>query len=59
MKKRDLELAISALGYTLERQGGSHEWWSNGSFSFPLPRHREINENTARAIIRNAKKHAK
>jgi mRNA interferase HicA len=55
MKKRDLEKALQKLGWRLLRQGGSHEIWTNGEKTEPVPRHNEINENTAKAILRRAK----
>lgn len=30
MKKRDLEKALTDLGWWLKRQGGGHEIWTNG-----------------------------
>lgn len=55
MKKRDLELRLKELGWWLLREGGSHEIWTNGDKTEPVPRHSEINEFTAKAIIKRAK----
>ncbi|MCB0383768.1 MAG: type II toxin-antitoxin system HicA family toxin [Bdellovibrionales bacterium] len=41
------------------RQGGSHEIWTNGKDKVAVPRHREINEMTAKAILRQAKMESK
>lgn len=53
MKKRDLEKAMSQLGWRLLRQGGSHEVWTNGTNTVSVPRHREVNELTARGILKD------
>jgi hypothetical protein len=48
MKKRDLEKALSRLGWWLKREGANHEIWTNGEDAEPVPRHREIKELLAR-----------
>jgi len=35
------------------REGRGHEIWSLGGRLLPIPRHREINEETAVAILRS------
>lgn len=55
MKKHDLEKELAKLGWWLKRQGGSHEIWTNGTETEPIPRHREIKEPLARKIIERAK----
>jgi hypothetical protein len=54
MKRVDLIRAIEGFGCVLVRHGGKHDWYRNPNtgVSQPLPRHREINENLARRIIR-------
>jgi len=52
MKKKDLEKLLRKNGWKMERQGGNHEVWSNGTSTEPIPRHREINEQLAKAIIK-------
>jgi len=42
------------LGWYLLRQGANHEIWTNGEITEPIPRHREINENLAKKIIKKA-----
>jgi len=37
----------------MERQGKRHEIWRCGSTTFPVPRHREINELTAVGILKD------
>lgn len=54
MKFRDLIQAITEEGSVLVRHGHDHDWYRNvitGKMT-AVPRHREINENTARKIIR-------
>ena len=55
MKKRDVEQRLRDLGWFFVREGGSHEIWSNGIEQTTLPRHRAINEMTARSILRKAR----
>ncbi len=54
MKRRDLIKKIEAFGCLLVRHGGSHDWYSNPKTkqSQPVPRHKEINENLAKSIIK-------
>lgn len=33
---------------------GRHEVWTNGEMTEPVPRHKEIDEHTARSIVRKA-----
>lgn len=54
MKKRDLEKRLKALGWSFLRHGGNHDVWSNGSEQEEIPRHREINERLAKAILKRA-----
>jgi len=55
MKRRDLEKHLRNLGWRFKRQGGNHEIWTNGKISQPIPRHNEIKERLAQAIIEIAK----
>ncbi len=60
MKKRDLvkhlQQVARAAGTDLVfvREGANHEVWTVAGERLVIPRHREINEHTARAIIRRA-----
>lgn len=56
MKRRDLEKKLQALGLRLVRNGSRHDVWSNGEREIAVPRHGEINEYTAKAILRDAEK---
>lgn len=54
MKRLDLIRQIEDEGAVFVRNGHDHDWYRNvitGAMQ-PVPRHREINENTARGIIR-------
>ena len=54
MKFRDLVKRIEDDGAVFVRHGHDHDWYCNvitGAMT-AVPRHREINENTACAIIR-------
>jgi len=54
MKRRDLIKKLESLGCNLSRHGGKHDWYTNETTkkSQPIPRHREINENLAKSIIK-------
>ncbi len=56
MKRRELERRLRDLGWVLERHGGKHDVWRNadGSFAEYVPRHAEIHEMLARAILKRA-----
>lgn len=52
MKRRDLIKLLEDNGYELKRNGSEHDIYSNGKLSQPIPRHKEINERTAKTIIK-------
>ena len=54
MKFRDLVRKLGEEGAVLVRHGHDHDWYRSvitGRME-AVPRHREVNENTARAILR-------
>lgn len=55
MKKLKLEKALKKLGCSFFRHGGNHDTWSyeNGR-KFPFARHPDINERTAKSMIKKA-----
>ena len=59
MKRRALIQRIRAaagahgIPCLLIRQGSRHEFWEVGGFRFTVPRHRDINEWTGEAIMRD------
>ena len=55
MKRRDLVKEIETAGYKIKRNDGDHAIYiKTGSRSLQIPNHREINENTAKAILKIA-----
>lgn len=56
MKRRDLEQRLTELGWRFLRSGSRHDVWTDGEREEALPRHREINEQLARAVLRRAGK---
>ena len=54
MKRRDLLARLREEGCVLIRTVGKHDFYRNviTGASQPVPRHREIKETTARAILR-------
>ena len=52
MKRRDLIKKLKTNGWYKAREGANHELYTNGIASEPIPRHSEINENLAAAIIK-------
>lgn len=54
MKRRDLIKKLVAAGYTVDRDGDHTIFEKAGSRPVQVPKHREINENTARAILKAA-----
>ena len=54
MKRRDLIKKLEATGYRLDRDGDHSIYEKEGCRPVQIPRHREINENTAKAILRAA-----
>lgn len=55
MKQRDLVRLLERNGFKKIRDDGNHIiYQAPNKRSVQVPRHRELNENTARQIIRNA-----
>ncbi len=56
MKRRRLEKKLRSLGWRLLRHGGNHDVWTNAGETKTeyIPRHSDINEALAKAILRNA-----
>lgn len=52
MKRRDLIKLLKANGWWLLRNGTNHDIYTNGKVSETIPRHSEIKEQLAIAIIR-------
>ena len=55
MKRWYLLKKLEADGYKVDRDDGNHTIYEkDGGRPLQVPRHREINENTARSILRAA-----
>ena len=52
MKQRDLIKKLEKAGFEFERHGGEHDVYRRGQDQEQIPRHREINEKLAKAILR-------
>lgn len=52
MKRRDLIKLLERNGWQLERNGSNHDVYSKGNECEIIPRHSEIKENLAKAIIK-------
>jgi mRNA interferase HicA len=55
VKYKDVARELLNAGWWLKSDNGPHEKWTNGRDVMPVPRHKEINEYTARGIIKKAK----
>lgn len=54
MKRRDLVRKLEDAGYRLDRTGDHAIYEKKGSRPVQVPNHREITEETAKAILRAA-----
>lgn len=52
MKQSDLPKRFAKKGWWVLRQGANHIILTNGKDIEPVPRHKEINEQLAKAIIK-------
>ncbi len=54
MKRRDLVSRVEKMGCVLIRHSGKHDIYQDPTTGViqPIPRHREVSEQLARAIIR-------
>jgi hypothetical protein len=59
MTKVNLDRMLRDLGWWLAREGGRHEVWTEvwtiGEMTEAVPRHRDIDEHTARSSSRKAR----
>jgi mRNA interferase HicA len=57
MKRIDLERALLDAGWRLLRHGKKHDVWcsEDGKLEESVPRHKEINEHTARGILKKVR----
>lgn len=54
MKRRDVVRALRDAGFVLVRTTGPHDVYGRGIERITVPRHTEINEITARKILKQA-----
>jgi len=54
MKRKDLIKKLEAKGYEFAREGKRHTIYKKGNKEEQVPRHREINEQTAGEILKRA-----
>ena len=54
MKRKDLIKKLEQAGYKLDRTGDHSIYEKSGNRPVQVPNHREINENTAREILKAA-----
>ena len=53
MKRRDLIKKLEQAGFSFKRYGNEHDIYARGENEIEtIPRHREINEKTAKGILR-------
>ena len=52
MKRKDLIKLLLNNGWTLKRNGNNHDIFSKGNQTEPIPRHREIDEDLVKSIIK-------
>lgn len=52
MKQTDLIKKLEDAGFVFERHGGSHDIYVKGNIRETIPRHREVNERLAKAILK-------
>lgn len=52
MKTKDFIKLLEKNGWNLKRHGSNHDIYSKGGVRESVPRHKEIDEELAKAIIR-------
>lgn len=52
MKTKDLINLLESNGWRFKRHGADHDVYAKGTERESIPRHKEIKENLAKAIIR-------
>lgn len=52
MKQRDLIKKLQSVGFEFERHGSNHDIYRRGKDGEQIPRHREVDERLAKAILR-------
>jgi len=52
LKQRDLIKKLENAGFVFERYGSNHDVYARGTEKEEIPRHKEIDERLAKAIIK-------
>lgn len=52
MKQTDLIKKLEDGGFVFERHGSNHDIYVRGNVRETIPRHREVNERLAKAILK-------
>lgn len=52
MKRRDLIKKLENAGFVFKEHGGNHDTYKRGRDTEQIPRHNEINEITAKKILK-------
>lgn len=52
MKRKDLIKKLEEAGFEFKRSGGRHDIYARGKDIEEVPRHKEINEITAKKIMK-------
>ena len=52
MKRKELVKLLEKGGFQFERHGANHDVYTRGSEREEIPRHKEINEYLAKAILK-------
>lgn len=52
MKRRDLIKKLESAGFVFKEHGGNHDTYKRGNETEQVPRHKEINEITAKMILK-------
>ena len=55
MKRKDLIKLFEQNGWKIAREGGNHTVYTNGKEVEAIPRHNEVNERLAKALIKKHK----
>ena len=55
MKRKDLIKKLEKAGFRFVRHGGCHDIYARGQEIEQIPRHKEINEMLAKAILKKWK----
>lgn len=55
MKQRDLIKKLEEAGFIFDRHGGNHDIYKRDKDIEKIPRHKEVNENLAKMILRKWK----